>query len=151
MWLNYRIFCRSHDQCKFRWLRTYWRQKQYDSSFLSKNTFNLLAYNLPAYLTLFLLIYLGIFVRLLAHSLKWFLIKCLNSCALRARWFRVFARPRRERKGFLVAFDVRSRSYRMRCCSTTVNINRNSPFFLNPEISFNQGVGGAVLDGNFWW
>ena len=31
-----------------------------------------------------------------------------NSHASRARWFRAFAGSRRERKGFLVAFDVRS-------------------------------------------
>ena len=140
MWLNDRIFCRSHDQCKFRWLRTYWRQKQYDSSFLSKNTFNLLAYNLPAYLTLFLLIYLGI-VRLLAHSLKWFLIKCLNSCALRARWFKVFAGPRRERKGFLVAFDIRSRSYSTRRCCT---INSSARFRPHERSKYQVG---ALLNG----
>ena len=37
-----------------------------------------------------------------------------NSRASRARWFRAFAGPRRERKGFLVAFDVRSRFYSKR-------------------------------------
>ena len=41
-----------------------------------------------------------------------------NSRASRARWFWAFAEPRRERKGFLVAFDVRSRSYSTRRCCT---------------------------------
>ena len=40
----------------------------------------------------------------------------VNSRASRARWCSAFAGPRRERKGFLVAFDVRFRSYSARRC-----------------------------------
>ena len=59
-----------------------------------------------------------------------------DSRALRARWCRAFAGPGRERKGFLVAFDVRSRSY-TRSCYT---INSSARFRPHEGSKYQRGV-----------
>ena len=64
-----------------------------------------------------------------------------NPRASRARWFRAFAGPRRERKGFLVAFNIRSRSYSTRR-SCTIN---SSACCRSHERSKHQV--GALLNG----